>query len=78
VAAGLITATGLKLLATVKRNPMGMTVCWLFAAVTFVAIAMLRLPLAWVLLGVGTVACLTAYQAIRRVEGLSVKTGPDV
>jgi chromate transporter len=77
VAAGLITATGLKLLAAIKLNPMGMAVCWLFAALTFVAIALLRLPLIWVLLGVGSVACLVAYQAIRRVEGLSVKTGPD-
>ena len=77
VAAGLITATGLKLLAAVKRNPMGVTVCWLFAALTFVAIAMLRLPLAWVLLGIGSVACATAYLAIRRVEGLSAKIGPD-
>lgn len=77
VAAGLIAATGLKLLAAVKRNPMGMTVCWLFAGLTFVTIAMLRLPLAWVLLGIGSVACATAYLAIRRVEGLSAKTGPD-
>ena len=77
VAAGLITATGLKLLAAVKRNPMGMTVCWLFAALTFVSIAILRLPLAWVLLGVGGVACMTAYQAIRRVERLSAKSGPE-
>ena len=76
VAAGLITATGLKLLGAVKRNPMGMTQCWLFAAVTFVAIAIVRLPLAWVLLGVGGVACLLAYQAIRRVENLAVRTGP--
>ena len=77
VAAGLITATGLKLLAAIKRNPMGMAVCWLLAAVTFVAIALLRLPLAWVLLGVGSLGCLAAYRAIRRVEGLGANTGPD-
>jgi chromate transporter len=77
VAAGLIAATGLKLLAAVKRNPMGMTVCWLLAALTFVAIAVLRLPLAWVLLSIGSVACLMAYQTIRRVEHLPAKTGPQ-
>jgi chromate transporter len=77
VAAGLITATGLKLLAAVKRNPMGTTLCWLFATLTFVAIALLHLPLAWVLLGIGSVACLMAHRAIRRVEDRSSSSGPD-
>ena len=68
VAAGLITATGLKLIAAVKQNPMGVTVCWLFAAVTFAAIALLRLPLVWVLLGVGGIACVVAFRATQIVR----------
>lgn len=53
VAAGLVTATGLKLLTTLGRNPMGRTVCAALAVATFVAVALLRLPLLWVLLVLG-------------------------
>ena len=71
VAAGLITATGIKLISALKRNVMGLAVCWVFAVVSFVAIALLRLPLVWVLLGVGGLACAWAYRqlgATRRAE----------
>lgn len=61
VAAGLITATGLKLIGALQNNVMGRFVCWGFAAATFVAIALARLPLAWVLLGLGSVACIWAW-----------------
>lgn len=54
VAAGLIAATGLKLLGTLSRNPMGRVVCVVLAAATFIAIALLRLPLALVLLVLGS------------------------
>lgn len=64
VAAGLITATGLKLIGALQNNVMGRFVCWGFAAATFVAIALMRLPLAWVLLGLGSVACLWAWRCL--------------
>ncbi|MBV1731671.1 MAG: chromate transporter, partial [Hydrogenophaga sp.] len=51
VAAGLITATGIKLIAALGKNAMGIGVCIGLAALTFVAIALLRWPLAWVLPG---------------------------
>ena len=66
VAAGLVTATGIRLMAALERNPMGMATCVLLAGVTFVAIALLRWPLVWVLLGVGSVACLRASQMLTR------------
>lgn len=66
VAAGLITATGIKLIAALERNAMGMGVCIGLAAVTFVAIGLLRWPLLWVLLGVGGSACLWAYRVLAR------------
>lgn len=75
VAAGLITATGLRLIAAIQKNPMGMGVCWLFAGATFIAIAMLRLPLVWVLLGVGGVACLYAHRVIARRDALQAHSG---
>ena len=64
VAAGLITATGLKLATALKKNMMGALVCWSLSAITFVAIALLRIPLVWVLLGVGCVACSWAYRQL--------------
>jgi len=68
VAAGLIAATGLKLVTALKKNVMGALVCWALAAITFVAIALLRIPLAWVLLVVGGMACAWAYRQLGRIE----------
>jgi chromate transporter len=67
VAAGMIAATGLKLLTALKANTMGATVCIALAAITFIAIAILRVPLVWVLLGVGGVASGWAYRQLGRV-----------
>jgi chromate transporter len=64
VAAGLITATGIKLMSALKSNVMGLAVCWSLAALSFVAIALLRLPLVWVLLGLGGLACVWAYSQL--------------
>lgn len=64
VAAGLITAVGIKLIAALKGNIMGTIVCWGLAVMTFIAIALMRIPLAYVLLIVGTLACLWAYRQL--------------
>jgi chromate transporter len=64
VAAGLIIATGLKLSDALASNVMGRMACWLLSALTFIAIALLRLPLVWVLLSVGGAACLWAYRQL--------------
>jgi chromate transporter len=61
VAAGLITATGLKLIPALKTNVMGIPANMALALLSFTAIALLRVPLAWVLLGVGGAACVLAY-----------------
>jgi chromate transporter len=68
VAAGLITATGIKLIAALDKNAMGMAVCIALAVATFVAIALLRWPLVWVLLGLGGSACAWAYHVLGRLE----------
>jgi chromate transporter len=64
VAAGLITATGIKLIAALDKNALGKATCTGLAVLTFVAIAWLRWPLAGVLLGIGGVACLWAYRVV--------------
>jgi len=67
VAAGLIVGTGLKLMIALRVNPMGVTVCAALGAVTFVAVAILRWPLVWVLLGLGLLACLYAWKRLGAV-----------
>ena len=64
VAAGLIAATGLKLMGALKKNPLGLATCVAFAVLTFIAIALLRWPLAYVLLGLGTAACVMTYRKL--------------
>lgn len=68
VAAGLIAATGIKLISALDKNAMGMGVCVFLAVLTFVAIGLLRWPLLWVLLGIGGGACLWAYRVLSDVD----------
>lgn len=64
VTAGLITAAGLKLIPSLKKNVMGRPVCTLIAMLTFCAIALLRVPLATVLLTLGTLSGFWAYRQL--------------
>lgn len=69
VAAGLIAATGLKLVGALRKNVMGMAACVGFALASFVAVAVLRWPLAWVLLGLGAAACGWAWHRLAPARG---------
>ena len=53
VAAGLILAMALKMLATLRGNVLGAALCTLLGLSTLTAIAVLRVPLAWVVIGLG-------------------------
>lgn len=64
VAAGLITATGLKLLPALRRNVMGLPLCVAIGIASFVAIAWLKLPLAWVLVALGGIGCVAAFRKL--------------
>lgn len=66
VSAGLIAAVGIKLMGALKNNPMGMLTCIGIGAFTFVAIGLLRLPLAWVLLSLGPLASVWAAHCIKQ------------
>ncbi len=68
VSAGLIAAVGIKLMGALENNPMGRLSCMGVAALTFAAIALLRLPLAWVLLSLGPLASIWAWHCIGRSE----------
>ena len=70
VAAGLIAATGLKLMGSLKGNVMGAPVNIALVAITFIAIALFRILLIWVLLGLGGLACCWAYRQLGRVQAM--------
>jgi chromate transporter len=64
VAAGLIAATGFKLTGALKKNVLGVRLCLTLGLLCFVAVGLLRWPLAYVLLGLGSVACAMAYKKL--------------
>jgi chromate transporter len=64
VAAGLITATGLKLSSALQRNVLGLPLCIALGITAFVTIAWLKLPLAWVLVALGGIGCVAAYRRL--------------
>lgn len=68
VVAGLIAATGLRMIEGLRRNAMGPAVCAVLGLAAFALIALLRLPLAWALLGLGSIACLWAGVRLARQE----------
>ncbi|MDB5885782.1 MAG: Chromate transporter [Polaromonas sp.] len=65
VAAGLIAATGLKLFGALVNNVLGLRLCIGLGIVCFVAVALYRWPLAYVLLSLGGIACSVAYRKLK-------------
>ncbi len=64
VSAGLIAATALKMLRSLKSSPLPLIVASLFCVGGFISVAWLRWPLLAVLLGLGVPACLIAYRKL--------------
>lgn len=65
VAAGLVIATAFKLSVALKRNPLGAALCVVFAGATFGAVALARVPLVWVVCGLGSVAVGVAWWRLK-------------
>ena len=65
VSAGLIGAAGLKLSTALARNPMPLAWCVAISAAGFVLVAVLRCPLLYVLLGLGSLGCVLTYRRLR-------------
>ena len=65
VAAGLMISTGLRFVVTLKRNPIGVPLGLVFAALTCAATAWLRWPLIWVIAGLGSFAVALTWQRLR-------------
>jgi chromate transporter len=66
VAAGLVVSTGIKLLPALRRNPMGLPACLAFGVVTVLGVGVLRWPLVWVVLGLGSLAVATAWWRLEK------------
>lgn len=64
VAAGLIIATGLRLVRALKTNPLGPWMCGLLGAACFAAVALMRIPLVYPLFGIGILGCVLAYRKL--------------
>jgi chromate transporter len=64
VAAGLITATGLKLIGALGKHALGRPLVAAFAIATFAGVALLRWPLAYVLLGLGGACCVLTWRRL--------------
>jgi chromate transporter len=61
VAAGLVISTALKLATTLRKSALGIPASAAIAVLTFIAIALMRWPLVWVLMGLGPVAVALAW-----------------
>lgn len=64
VAAGLVMATGLRLIAALRKHPLGMPLCLAFSTTCFVTIALWKLPLIAVLLSLGAVCCALTWRRL--------------
>lgn len=65
VSAGLIAGTGLKLAGSLRLSPLGVPLCATLAGLAFVAVALLRWPLVWVLAVLGALAWALAWWRLR-------------
>jgi len=61
VAAGLIISTACKLAPTLKQSPLGPWPALGFAGLTLLAVGVLRWPLVWVVLGLGSLSMALAW-----------------
>lgn len=66
VSAGMIGASGLKLSSALTRHPMPLAWGAALAVLAFVLVALVRVPLIYVLFGVGGLGCILTYRRLKR------------
>lgn len=66
VSAGLFGAAALRMSVALAKNPISLPWCIVLGTAAFVLVALLRTPLAYVLLGVGGLSCVLCYQRLGR------------
>jgi len=65
VCAGLIAAAALRLVSALKKNPMPLSWCLAITAAGFILVGLLKVPLAWVLCGLGGLGCILTYRRLK-------------
>ena len=68
VAAGLVIATGIKLVGSLGSNVMGLRVCAVLVVITFVLAGLMGVRVAYILFSLGALACVYAYICLSRKE----------
>ncbi|MDO9023446.1 chromate transporter [Zwartia sp.] len=68
VAAGMIGATGIKLLSALKTNPLGVKVCAALAILSFVGIAILQWRLLYILIVLGGIGYVLAFIKLKDIK----------
>lgn len=66
VAAGLVMATGLKVIPTLHQNPQGLPICTLWLVLTTLAVGVWRWPMVGVVLVLGALSMSFAWWRLRR------------
>ena len=66
MSAGLIIATALKVMPTLEGNPLGRPLAGLMVLLSALAIGWWRVPLVWVVLGLGAVSMALAAWRMQR------------
>jgi chromate transporter len=68
VVAGLIMATGLKLIPALKKNPLSYTLCLGVVVLTLILVNVFKLPTLWILLFIGGASTYWANRQIKRAN----------
>lgn len=68
VAAGLVIATAVKLHSTLDKNPVGKPMSYALGAATLVMVGLLRWPMVWVVLGLGSVGMALAWRGLAAAD----------
>jgi chromate transporter len=75
VAAGMIMASGLRLIPALQKHPLGWLLCALIAILCFIGIALLRLPLVFILLSLGGGGSALVYRQLKQIQSTTRSDG---
>jgi hypothetical protein len=72
----MVLATGIKLIPALKKNPLGYPLGLCLVALTIVCVNVFKMPLAFVLLGLGGLSTLWAARQLQQLKALEAQRPP--
>lgn len=75
VAAGMIIASGLRLISAFQKHPLGWVLCALIAVLCFIGIALFHFPLVLILLLLGGGSTALVYRQLKQIESGAESAG---